>query len=179
MGSGGGAGLAAVEVASLLGARVIAAASSQPKLDAASSRGATATVDYSSGSLVDKVRALAPDGIDVIFDPVGGDLFDQALRLPAPNGRLLVVGFASGRIGQAPANLPLIKGYSIVGVRAGETMRRDASARERAARQLTLWTMEGRLRPFVSQRLPLADAAAALRLLESRQAIGRIVLIPP
>ena len=179
LGAGGGTGLAAVEVATLMGARVIAAASSAAKLEAARTRGATHIVDYSAAPLVEQVRAIAPQGVDVVFDPVGGDLFEQALRLPAWNGRLLVVGFASGRIGTVRDNLPLIKGYSILGVRAGEATRRDPALAERADRQLAEWTAQGHLRPLISQRLALADAADALRALERRTALGRIVLLPP
>lgn len=179
LGAGGGTGLAAVEIAGLLGARVIAAASSSGKLEAARSRGAAQTIDYRQGALVEQVRALAPDGVDVIFDPVGGDLFEQALRLPAWNGRVLVVGFASGRIGTVRANLPLIKGYSILGVRAGEAARRDPEIGRRADRQLGIWTAAGHLRPVVSELLPLAEAARALHALEGRRAFGRIVLLPP
>lgn len=179
LGAGGGTGLAAVEVATLMGARVIAAASSPAKLAAARSRGATHTVDYAAAPLVEQVRVFAPQGVDVVFDPVGGELFEQALRLPAWNGRLLVVGFASGRIGTLPANLPLIKGYSVVGVRAGEATRRDPALAARADRQLAEWTAQGRLRPLISQTFPLADAAGALRALEQRSALGRIVLVPP
>ena len=177
--AGGGTGLAAVEIARLLGARVIAAASSPGKLEAAHSRGAAHTVDYRRGPLVEQVRAIAPDGVDVIFDPVGGDLFEQALRLPAWNGRVLVVGFASGRIGTVRANLPLIKGYGILGVRAGEAARRDPEVARRADRQLAVWTAAGHLRPVVSECHPLADASRALRALEGRQVHGRIVLLPP
>ena len=172
-------GLAAVEVARLLGARVIAAASSAEKLAAARGRGAQHTVDYGGGPLVEQVRAIAPQGVDVVFDPVGGDLFEQALRLPAWNGRVLVVGFASGRIGTARANLPLIKGFDILGIRAGEATRRDPGLAARASRQLAAWTAAGHLRPMISQCLPLAAAAEALRALEQRRALGRIVLLPP
>ena len=179
LGAGGGVGLAAVEVAALMGARVIAAASSQPKLAAAASRGATALVHYGEGELVDRVRAVAPGGVDVIVDPVGGDLFEQALRLPAWNGRIVIVGFASGRIGTVPANLPLIKGYAVLGVRAGEATRRNPALGERAQRQLAAWTANGHLRPLVSRSYPLSQAADALRALEQRAALGRIVLLPP
>lgn len=177
LGAGGGVGLAAVEVAALLGARVIAAASSAEKLAVAKARGATDTVDYRTSPLVESVRAIAPEGVDVIFDPVGGSLFEQALRLPAWNGRFLVVGFASGRIGAAPANVPLIKGYSLMGVRAGESARRDPQIAARAARELAAWTAEGYLRPHVSMTFPLAKAGSALEELAGRRAIGRIALL--
>lgn len=179
LGAGGGVGLAAVEVAGLLGARVIAAASAPDKLEAARSRGAQELVNYRDEALVDAVRKRAPDGVDVIFDPVGGELFEQALRLPAWNGRVLVVGFASGRIGSIPANLPLVKGYSVLGVRAGEATRRDPAMLARAERQLDEWTARGHLRPLISRVYPLAEAAEALRALERRSAVGRIALVPP
>jgi NADPH2:quinone reductase len=179
LGAGGGVGLGAVEVAKLMGARVIAAASSHEKLEAARTRGAAHTVDYTRGSLIDQVRAIAPGGVDVVFDPVGGDLFEQALRLPAWNGRVLVVGFASGHIGTVRANLPLIKGYDILGVRAGEATRRDPRLAKRAAQQLAAWTAEGHLRPLISGSFPLAETARALHALERRSALSRIVLLPP
>jgi NADPH2:quinone reductase len=179
LGAGSGVGLAAVEMAALMGAEVIAAASSPDKLAAARSRGATHTVNYGTGKLVDEVRAIKPGGVDVIYDPVGGELFEQALRLPAANGRLLVIGFASGRIGNAPANLPLIKGYSIVGVRAGEAMRRDPQLATRMSLQLAKWTVQGHLRPLVSRTYALMEAPAALKSLEQRSAVGRIALLPP
>ncbi len=179
LGAGGGVGLAAVEIAGLLGARVIAAASSESKLAAARSRGATDVVNYGGADIVERVRALAPAGVDVIFDPVGGDLFEQALRLPAWNGRVVVVGFASGRIGTVPANLPLIKGFAVLGVRAGEAVRRDPALGARADRQLADWTGHGRLRPLVSRSFPLSEAPDALRALEQRTVVGRVVLLPP
>jgi NADPH2:quinone reductase len=179
LGAGSGVGLGAVEMAALMGAEVIAAASSTEKLAAAQSRGAKFAINYMTGDLVDQVRAIKPHGVDVIFDPVGGDLFDQALRLPAANGRLLVIGFASGRIGAAPANLPLIKGYSIVGVRAGEAMRRDPQLAARLSMQLANWTTHGHLRPLVSRTYALADAATALKAMDQRSAVGRIALVPP
>jgi NADPH2:quinone reductase len=177
LGAGGGVGLAAVEIARLLGARVIAAASSDEKLRVAMSRGAELAINYTGGDLVEQARAMAPDGIDVIFDPVGGDLFEQALRLPSWNGRVLIVGFASGRIGMAPANRALIKGFSLLGVRAGEAARRDPSIAARGAQELAAWTAAGHLRPHVSATFPLEQASHALEELAARRVIGRIALI--
>lgn len=176
LGAGGGVGLAAVEVAHLLGAKVIAAASSEEKISVAMTRGAAHGINYSRGDLVTQVRAIAPEGVDVIFDPVGGDLFEQALRLPAWNGRLLVVGFASGKIGMAPANRPLIKGYSLLGVRAGEAARRDPEIARRSAAEIAAWTAAGHLRPLVSATFPLEQAGRALQHMDERRAIGRIAL---
>lgn len=178
LGGSGGVSLAAIEIAKLMGAHVIAAASSREKCAAAKNRGADEVIDYSTTQWVEGVRAIAPDGVDVVFDPVGGDVFDQAARLLAWNGRMLVVGFASGRIPELRVNLPLIKGYAVLGVRAGESMRRNPALRERADRQLAAWTDVGRLHPLITQTLPLAEAAAALELLEKRKVIGRIALIP-
>jgi NADPH:quinone reductase len=177
LGAGGGVGLAAVEIARLLGARVIAAASSAEKLGAATGRGAHAAVNYAEGDLVDQVRAHAADGVDVIFDPVGGPLFEQSLRLPAWGGRVLIVGFASGVIGNVPANRPLIRGYGVLGVRAGEAARRDPALAARSQRELAAWSAAGQLRPLVSRTLPLSRAGEALEMLEQRRAIGRIALI--
>jgi NADPH2:quinone reductase len=177
LGAAGGIGLAGVEIGSLLGARVIAAASSEEKLAIAASRGASELVNYARAPLVDQVRALAPDGVEVILDPVGGALFEQALRLPAWNGRFLVVGFASGSIGIAAANRVLIRGFSLIGVRAGEAVRRDPALGARSAARLAAWAAEGHLRPHLCATLPLRRAAEALALLASRQAIGRIALV--
>ena len=176
LGAGGGVGLAAVEIAHLLGARVIAAASSEEKLSAAMARGAAHGIDYSCEDLVDRAREISPDGFDVIFDPVGGDLFEQALRLPAWNGRLLIVGFASGKIGVAAANRPLIKGFSLIGVRAGEAARRDPQIAQRSAADIYAWTSAGHLRPLVSATLRLDEAGRALEQMAQRRAIGRIAL---
>jgi NADPH:quinone reductase len=177
LGAAGGVGLAAVEIANLLGARVIAAASSDEKLRIAISRGATHGINYLQGDLVEQARALAPGGVDVIFDPVGGELFEQALRLPAWNGRVLIVGFASGRIGVAPANRMLIKGFNLLGVRAGEAARRNPALAAQSAREIAAWTAAGHLRPHVSATFPLARAQWALQEMADRRAIGRIALL--
>jgi NADPH2:quinone reductase len=177
LGAAGGVGLAAVEIANLLGARVIAAASSDEKLKIAISRGATHAINYLQGDLVDQARALVPQGIDVIFDPVGGELFEQALRLPAWNGRVLIVGFASGRIGVAPANRVLIRGFDLLGIRAGEAARRNPALAERSAREIDAWTAAGHLKPHVSATFPLAEAQRALEEMAARRATGRIALV--
>jgi NADPH2:quinone reductase len=177
LGAAGGVGLASVEIAALLGARVIAAASSPQKLAVAAARGARHLVDYSLAPLVDQVRALAPDGVDVIVDPVGGELAQEALRLAAWNGRFLVTGFASGRIANVAANRVLLRGFSLIGVRAGEAVRRDPALGARSAAQLAAWAAEGHLRPHLCATLPLERAAQGLQMLESRQAIGRVALV--
>lgn len=176
LGAGGGMGLAAVELAALLGAEVIAAASSAAKLEAALGRGARHAVDYSSQALPAAVRAVAPQGVDVVFDPVGGELFEASLRLCRWGGRVLATGFASGGIGRVPMNVPLLKGSSVLGVRAGEANRRDPELARRSQAELQAWAAAGHLRPYVSARWPLAEAAEALASLDTRRAVGRIAL---
>jgi NADPH:quinone reductase len=176
-GAGGGVGLAAVELGKVLGATVIAAASSEAKLEVAKARGADHTVLYGSGPFRDAVKRITDGrGADVVFDPVGGKVFEESLRCIAWGARLLVIGFTGG-IGMAATNLVLIKGASVLGVRAGEAVRRDPALG--VTRQAALWRLasEGRVRPNVSHRLPLQDCAAAMRLLLERQAIGRVALI--
>jgi NADPH2:quinone reductase len=177
LGAGGGLGLASVEIGCLLGAKVIAAASTVAKLRVACARGARHAVNYVEGSLVEQVRSIAPDGVDVVFDPVGGDLCEQSLRVAGWGGRVLIAGFASGRIGIVPANLPLLKGYSVLGVRAGEAVRRDPSLASRSADDIRGWAAQGHLRPQVSATFPLSAASRALEMIESRQAVGRIALL--
>ncbi len=177
-GAAGGVGLAAVELGRELGAEVIATAAGPDKLAVAAAKGAAHTIDYRSGEFREAVLALTDGrGADVVFDPVGGDVFDQSLRCIAWGGRLLVVGFASGRIPVAPANYPLLKGAEIVGVRAGEHSRRDPAANRRNVEHLSALAEAGRIRPHISHRLPLAKAGEALRLLAERRVIGRAVLM--
>lgn len=176
-GAGGGVGLAAVELGKVLGAKVIATASSDDKLEAARRRGADHLIRYDREPFRDAVKRLTDGrGVDVVFDPVGGEVFEQSLRCIAFGARLLVVGFTGG-IGVARTNLVLIKGASVLGVRAGESARRDpalGAARQAALDQLAA---QGKLRPHVSHRLPLARFAEAMRLITDRKAIGRVALM--
>ncbi|KZD21972.1 NADPH:quinone oxidoreductase family protein [Tardiphaga robiniae] len=175
-GAGGGVGLAAVEIGKLLGATVIAAASSEEKLAVAKARGADHGVLYGAEPFKDAIKRLTDGkGADVVFDPVGGDIFEQSLRCINWGARLLVIGFTGG-IGVAKTNLVLIKGASVLGVRAGEAARRDPKIGEARIAQLLVWAEAGKIRPNVSHRLPLADVAAAMRLLTERRAIGRVAL---
>ncbi|MGM4923304.1 NADPH:quinone oxidoreductase family protein [Tardiphaga sp. 804_B3_N1_9] len=175
-GAGGGVGLAAVEIGKLLGATVIAAASSEEKLAVARARGADHGVLYGAEPFRDAVKRITDGkGADVVFDPVGGDIFEQSLRCINWGARLLVIGFTGG-IGVAKTNLVLIKGASVLGVRAGEAARRDPKIGEARIAQLLAWAEAGKIRPNVSHRLPLADVAAAMRLLTERKAIGRVAL---
>ncbi|MCU4179628.1 NADPH:quinone oxidoreductase family protein [Bosea sp. BH3] len=177
LGASGGVGLAAVEIGKAMGATVIAAASSAEKLDVARKAGADHVIDYTSESLKDRVKELTGGkGVDVVYDPVGGDRLEEAVRATAWEGRILVVGFASGTIPRIPANLLLLKGCSLVGVFFGTFASVDPAANEDNFRQLFVWFEEGRLKPLISRTLDLADTVEALRLLTGRSAIGKIVL---
>jgi NADPH2:quinone reductase len=176
-GAGGGVGLAAVEIGKLLGATVVAAASMQEKLAVAKARGADHLVLYAREPFRDAVKRITDGrGADVVFDPVGGEVFENSLRCIAWGARLLVIGFTGG-IGLARTNLVLIKGASVLGVRAGEATRKNPALGEARMRALLQWAEEGRVRPNVSHRLPLQDFAKAMRLLIERKAIGRVALV--
>jgi NADPH:quinone reductase len=176
-GAGGGVGLAAVEIGKLLGATVIAAASSEEKLAVAKARGADHLVLYTREPFRDTVKRITDGrGADVVYDPVGGEIFEQSLRCIAWGARLLVIGFTGG-IGLARTNLVLIKGASVLGVRAGEAVRKNPALGEIRIKALTEWAEAGRVRPNISHRLPLEDYAKAMRLLIDRKAIGRVALM--
>ncbi|MCY1269754.1 Quinone oxidoreductase 1 [compost metagenome] len=177
LGASGGVGLAAVEIGKAMGARVIAAASSAEKLEVAKAAGADALINYSEENLKDRVKELTGgQGADVIYDPVGGDLFDAAVRSINWNGRLLVVGFASGRIPELPVNLALLKGASVVGVFWGSFAQRQPQDNLANFQQLFAWYAEGKLKPLVSQTFPLERAADAINALATRQAVGKVVV---
>ena len=177
LGAAGGVGLAAIEIGKALGARVIAGASSEGKLAVCREHGADATINYATEDLRKRVQELTEGrGVDVVYDPVGGAYSEAAFRSLAWRGRLLVVGFAAGEIPKLPLNLPLLKGAAAVGVFWGDFARREPQAFAESVRQLARWHGEGRLRPHVSQTLPLEKAAEALKLLASREAKGKIVL---
>jgi NADPH:quinone reductase len=176
-GAGGGVGLAAVEIGKLLGATVIAAASSEQKLEIARSKGADHLVLYSREPFRDAVKRITDGrGADVVFDPVGGEIFENSVRCIAWGARLLVIGFTGG-VGLAKTNLLLIKGASVLGVRAGEAVRKNPALGVTRIRKLTEWAEAGKVRPNISHRLPLEDYAAAMRLLVERKAIGRVALM--
>lgn len=177
LGASGGVGLAAVEIGKAMGARVIAAASSAEKLEVAKAAGADELINYSEVSLKDAVKELTKgQGADVIYDPVGGDLFDQAVRSINWKGRLLVVGFASGRIPEFPVNLALLKGSSIVGVFWGSFAAREPQVNGENFQQLFAWFSEGKLKPLVSLTYPLDQYVDALEVLSSRKAVGKVVV---
>lgn len=176
-GAGGGVGLAAVEMGKMLGATVIAAASSEEKLAVAKARGADHLVLYSREPFRDAVKRITDGrGADVVFDPVGGEVFENSMRCINWGARLLVVGFTGG-IGLARTNLLLIKGASVLGVRAGEAVRRNPELAAVRLKALVEWAEQGKIRPNVSHRLPLEEYAKAMRLLVDRKAIGRVALM--
>jgi NADPH2:quinone reductase len=175
-GAGGGVGLAAVEMGKMLGATVIAAASSEEKLAVAQARGADHLVLYNREPFRDAVKRITDDrGADVVFDPVGGEVFENSMRCIAWGARLLVIGFTGG-IGLARTNLLLIKGASVLGVRAGEAVRKNPALGEARLKTLLEWAEAGKVRPNISHRLPLEEFATAMRLLVDRKAIGRVAL---
>jgi NADPH:quinone reductase len=176
-GAGGGVGLAAVEMGKMLGAIVIAAASSEDKLAVAQARGANHLLLYQREPFRDAVKRITDGrGADVVFDPVGGAVFENSLRCIAWGARVLVIGFTGG-IGLAQTNLLLIKGASVLGVRAGEAVRRNPELAEVRIKALLDWAEQGKIRPHISHRLPLEDFAPAMRLLVERKAIGRVALM--
>ncbi len=176
-GAGGGVGLAAVEIGKMLGATVIATASSDEKLAVAKARGADHLVRYDREPFRDAVKRITDGrGADVVFDPVGGEVFENSMRCINWGARLLIIGFTGG-IGRARTNLLMIKGASVLGVRAGEAVRKNPALGEVRIKALTEWAEAGKIRPNVSHRLPLEDYAKAMRLLVERKAIGRVALI--
>lgn len=177
-GAAGGVGLAAVDLAKAMGARVIAASASDDKLATVTRLYAPDAVVNVTGGFRDQVKAITDGrGVDVVYDPVGGDVFDESLRCLAFDGRMLVVGFASGRIPTVSANIPLIKGVSVMGVRAGEYGRRfpERGAQDQAA----VWAMAeaGTIRPHVHAQLPLERWREAFDLLASRTVVGKAVIV--
>jgi NADPH2:quinone reductase len=177
LGAAGGVGLAAVEIGKLLGAGVIAAASTSEKLALAQKAGADDLLNYTQSRIEDEVRRLTGGrGVDIVFDPVG-IAQENALRCLAWGGKLLVVGFAGGQIPFYAANRILLRGCSVIGVRAGEAGRHDPDMRRREHSELCALAEQGRIRPHVSEVYPLEQCAVALRRLAGRQALGRIALM--
>jgi NADPH2:quinone reductase len=175
LGAAGGAGLAAVEIGALLGGRVIACASSPEKLALAREHGAQEGLDYAADDLRAGLRRLAPDGLDVLYDTVGGDLAEPALRSMGWGGRYLVVG---GAIPKPPLNLLLLKGCDLRGVFWGDFVRREPAAHRANMERLLGWAAEGRIRAHVHAAFPLERAAEAFALIAERRAHGKIVLTP-
>ena len=177
-GATGGVGLAAVDLAHALGARVIATSRSPDKL-AVLAREYPAEATLPAPGFRDAVKErTGGQGADLVFDPVGGDVFDESTRCMAWGGRLLVIGFTSGRIASLPANIPLIKGFSVVGVRAGEHGRRDPTAGRAAADAVWRLAAEGRIRPRVHATCPLADWRIAFDAMAASEHIGKLIIEP-
>jgi NADPH:quinone reductase len=178
-GAAGGVGLTAVEIGKAMGARVIACAGSAEKLAIAQQHGADHLIDYSKEDIRERVKAItAGRGADVIYDPVGGDAFDASLRSIAWGGRIIVIGFAAGRVSQVPANIVLVKNIDVIGFYWGSYQAHKPDLLRGSFTQLFRWFQEGKLRPHVSHRFPLDQAAEALSLLQQRRSTGKVVLIP-
>ena len=178
LGAAGGVGSAAVQVGKAMGARVIAAASSDAKCALCREIGADATINYATENVRDAIKRLTDGrGVDVVCDPVGGDLAEPVFRSLAWRGRYLVVGFAQGSIPSLPLNLPLLKGTSIVGVYWGEFVRREPQRNAEALAQLAAWHGEGRVKPAIDQRLPMRDLHAAFARMAARDVRGKLVLL--
>ena len=179
LGAAGGVGLAAIEIGKALGARVIAAASSDEKLSVCREHGADATINYSTEDLREAIKAATGGkGPDVIYDPVGGIYAEPAFRSIGWRGRYLVVGFANGEIPKLPLNLTLLKGASLMGVFWGEFAKREPKANMAAMRQLMGWMAEGKVRPRISGRYSLADVPLALNDMAARKVTGKVVIQP-
>ena len=177
LGAGGGVGLTAIECAKAIGATVIAAASSPEKLALAAERGADHLINYTESDLRAELRKLTEGkGVDVVYDPVGGDLAQAAMRSMAWCGRFLVIGFASGDVPQFPGNYLLVKNISIIGVYWGAYRTKEPEIFRNGFAELLGWWAEGRLKPHVSKIFPLAQAPQSLAMLENRQSTGRLVI---
>ena len=178
LGASGGVGLAAVQLAKVMGAKVIAAASTAEKLAVCSQYGADAIVNYTDDNWREQVRTLTDGkGVDVVYDAVGGHYAEPALRSMAWGGRYLVVGFAAGDIPKIPLNLPLLKGCAVVGVFWGEFATRQKKDNQANMMQLFGWLMQGKIKPHISAEYPLEQAAQALNDLLERKATGKVVLV--
>ncbi|HVY59302.1 MAG TPA: NADPH:quinone oxidoreductase family protein [Xanthobacteraceae bacterium] len=179
LGASGGVGLAAVEIGKIMGARVIACASSPEKLEFAREHGADATIDYSAADLKTALReATGGQGPDVIYDPIGGPYTEAALRAIAWHGRFLVVGFATGEIPKLPLNLVLLKECDVCGVYFGAWSRQEPETHRQGMADLMRWCAEGRLSAHVHARYPLEQTSAALRAIAERKVMGKVILQP-
>jgi len=177
LGASGGVGLAAIEIGKALGARVIACASTGDKLAVCEEHGADELINYTTQDLRERIKLITNgEGVDVVYDAVGGPYSELALRSTRWRGRFLVVGFASGEIPKIPLNLTLLKGCSIVGVFWGDFVKREPGQFAALMQQLSEWYQRGRLKPYVSATMPLERAAEALTLMASRKVKGKLVL---
>lgn len=178
LGAAGGVGIAAIEIGKLMGARVIAAASSEAKLALCREHGADDTINYANEDLRERLDALTGKrGVDVVYDAVGGTHAEAALRATAWGGRLLVVGFASGEIPRIPLNLPLLKERAILGVYWGDWAKRNPTLQQSHLMQLLAWFRNKQIVPPITEQVPLADAVAALQRMAGRQVRGKVVVL--
>ena len=178
LGAAGGVGLAAVELGHLMGAKVIAAASSDEKLAVCRQYGADEVINYSTEDLKARLKALTSgNGVDVVYDPVGGPYSEAALRNTAWEGRFLVIGFSNGEIPRIPLNLALLKGCSIVGVFFGSFAQRNPKHNMQNFQQLLRWIDEGKLKPLISATFPLDRGAEAIQRIAARQVTGKVVVV--
>jgi NADPH2:quinone reductase len=176
-GAAGGVGLTAVEIGAAMGATVIATAGGPDKVKVALDHGAHHGIDYKAEDIRERVKELTGGrGADVVYDPVGGEVFDASLRSIAPDGRILVIGFASGNVPQIPANILLVKNVTVIGYWWGAYRKLNPVLLRDSLAECVQWWADGKLRPHVSQTLPLEQAADALALLKSRAATGKVVL---
>lgn len=179
LGASGGVGLAAVEIAKAMGARVIACASSAEKLELARAHGADVLVNYAEEDLKTRLKQLTDGcGVDVVYDPVGGDLSEAALRATGWRGRYLVIGFAAGQIPKLPLNLVMLKGCDVLGVFWGDAIVREPEAHRDNMEQLLAWMREGRIRPHLHAVYPIEETAKALRELADRKVQGKVIIRP-
>lgn len=177
LGAAGGVGLAAIEIGKALGARVIAAASSDEKLEVCKAHGADATINYSTQDLREAIKTTTDGkGPDVIYDPVGGGYTEPAFRSIAWRGRYLVIGFANGEIPKLPFNLPLLKGASIVGVFWGEFAKREPARNAKMLGELAAWYATGKIKPVLDRVLPMEELPAAFARMAAREVVGKLVL---
>jgi NADPH2:quinone reductase len=176
LGAAGGVGITAVQIGKAMGARVIAAASSDEKLDFARAAGADDVINYSVQSLREAVKELTDKGVDVVYDPVGGELSQQALRALAWHGRHLIIGFASGDIPQLPANIALLKEASITGVWWGTWAARNPGLQIQNMSEIAALVADGTLRPEVTESFPLGEFEKAFQLISERRALGKVIL---
>lgn len=177
-GASGGVGLAAVDVGKLLGATVIATGGSDEKLAQVSEYGADYAINVNDGFREKVIEITEGRGADVVYDPVGGDVFDESVRCIAFEGRLLVIGFTSGRIATVPTNMPLIKGFSVVGVRAGEYGRRFPEKGIENERRIWQWAESGKTKPHIFTELPLDKTRDGLYMLLERRVFGKVIVHP-
>lgn len=176
-GAAGGVGLTAVEIGKAMGAHVIACAGGPEKLAIAKAHGADYLVDYSREDIRERVKEITGGrGADVIYDPVGGDVFDASLRCIAWGGRLIIIGFAAGRISQVPANIALVKNIDVIGFYWGSYQKHKPELVRQSFAQLFRWFEEGKLKPHISHQVDLKDVAAAMNLLSQRKSTGKVVL---